>query len=296
MTRPPEPTPMPEGELLDHIYGRTAASIPGVLVGPGDDCALVEAGEGRVLIAVDQLIAGRHFDPADTPLDLVARKAIARNVSDIAAMAGTPLYTLCAACLPEGFARADELFDRMHAWATRFGCPLVGGDIARSEGPLALGVTIVGSEHAERGAVLRSGARAGDCVFVTGPLGASYETGWHLRFEPRVETAQRLASTLGERLHAMIDLSDGLGLDGARVAQASGVHLELEAEAIPVREGAAGWREATRDGEDYELLLCAEVESIDGCVRIGRVVAGEGCVVIASDGVHDVSAEGWEHA
>ncbi|MEM1423142.1 MAG: thiamine-phosphate kinase [Planctomycetota bacterium] len=285
---------MREGELLAHIYERSAGMGSGVVVGPGDDCALVKVGGARVLLATDQLVAGRHFDQDTTPVELVARKALARNVSDVAAMAGTPTHTLCAASLPTGYPHADRLFDDCHRWATRFGCPLVGGDIATTTGPLALTVTIVGTPHPRRGAVLRSGARPGDGVFVTGPLGASYASGWHLRFEPRIEVAQRLADDLGDGLHAMIDLSDGLGLDGGRVAQASGVRLEIEGGAVPLREGAEGWRSAC-EGEDYELLVCADAEAIDGLVRIGRVVEGAGCVVTDRDGTHDAHALGWEH-
>ncbi|GAB4553924.1 MAG: thiamine-phosphate kinase [Phycisphaerales bacterium] len=286
---------MREGELLAHIYRRSRDMPADVLVGPGDDCALVDIGGTPVLVATDQLIAGRHFDPEATPLERIARKVIARNVSDIAAMAGAPTHTLCAAALPEGYPHADELFDHCHRWASAFDCPLVGGDIATTPGPLSLTVTIMGTPHPVRGPVLRSGARPGDGVFVSGPLGASYPSGWHLDFEPRVDLARRLADDLGEGLSAMIDLSDGLGLDGGRVARASHVRLELDAGAIPLRDGADAWHAAVGDGEDYELLVCADAETIDGLVRIGRVVEGEGCVVIDHVGAHDVDAAGWEH-
>ena len=285
---------MREGELLAHIYDRSAGLGSDVIVGPGDDCALVEVGGAHVLVATDQLIAGRHFDPDTTPVELIARKAIARNVSDIAAMAGTPTHTLCAASLPAGYRHADELFDCCHLWANAFGCPLVGGDIATTTGPLALTVTIMGTPHPKRGSVLRSGARPGDGLFVTGPLGSGYASGWHLRFEPRVTTARALADGLGGRLHAMIDLSDGLGLDGARIAKASGVRLEIEAKRVPLSEEAAGWRSAC-EGEDYELLVCADADEIEGLVRIGRVAEGKGCVVIDDEGTHDASSLGWEH-
>ena len=290
---------MHEGELLQHIYARSSGSTgpatDSVIVGPGDDCAVLDFSGTRLLIAADQLIAGRHFDSQTTTPDLIARKAIARNVSDIAAMAGTPTHTLCTAALPDGYPHANELFDRAHTWARHFGCPLVGGDIATTPGPLALSVTILGTEHATRASVLRSGAKVGDNVFVSGPLGASYETGWHLEFQPRVELARRIADELANALHAMIDLSDGLGLDGARIAEASGVGLELQAEEIPVRSGATSWREAVGDGEDYELLVCADAEEIEGMVRIGRVVDGCGCVVVDGDTTHDVSTQGWRH-
>lgn len=283
---------MRERDLLDHICRRSAGMPGSVIVGPGDDCAVVEIAGAHVLVATDQLVGGRHFDPDATPPDLVARKAIARNVSDVAAMGGTPSYALCAAQLPGGYPHADELFDHAHRWANRFGCPLVGGDIATTTGPLALAVTILGTPHPTRGPVLRSDARPGDHVFVTGPLGNSYASGWHLAFEPRVEVAQRVAPDAS----AMIDLSDGLGVDAGRVAKASGVRLELSAHALPLRDGAASWRSAIGDGEDYELLVCSASERIAGLTRIGRVVEGEGCIAIDGDVEHDVSQDGWEHA
>jgi thiamine-monophosphate kinase len=309
-----------EQELLRHIYGRSTGltgAFPHVRVGPGDDCAVIHVptggggSSGDLLLKVDQLVAGRHFRPYPaTPIDLIARKAIARPVSDIAAMGGAPLAALAAATLPPGCAWANELFDRMAHWAGRWGCPLVGGDIgvAGQGAPLVLSVTVVGTPHPVRGPVLRSGAKPGDAIHVTGPLGGSLDRatglGRHLTFEPRLAEAGALCDALGERLHAMMDLSDGLGLDAARLAEASRVRLEIDAAAIPRAPGVEDWRSAAGDGEDYELLFATpDATAVPGLsagpsagsVRIGRVTAGSGCVIIDNGRAHDARAFGWEH-
>jgi thiamine-monophosphate kinase len=300
---------MQEKELLRHIGKRSAdlgATFSCVEVGPGDDCAVVGV-PARVLLKVDQVVEGRHF-VRGTAMDSVARKAIARAVSDVAAMAGTPIAAMASVVLPQGFQGADELFDRMSHWARHFGCPLVGGDIViDARDGLVLSVSVVGTLHATRGAVLRSGARAGDGVYVTGRLGGSFEQatglGRHLTFEPRVREATILATTIGERLHAMMDLSDGLGLDSGRLAEASGVRLEMNADAIPLACGVRDWIQACGDGEDYELLFTAATGAspercpLDGTLvtRIGRVVSGSGSVVKDGAALIDVTNLGYEH-
>jgi len=307
------PAPMRENELLEHIRSRSIGIAHGdVLVGPGDDCAVLRSTDGgpALLITVDQLISGVHFDPAGASLDQIARKAVARSVSDIAAMGGSCWASVIAATLPPGFEGADALFDRVHAHAVAFACPAVGGDIAVAPGALGLTVTVLGWAHTGRGAVLRSGARAGDAVWVTGRLGASLVSGRHLSFEPRVREARWLCDMLGERLHAMIDLSDGLGLDADRVARASGVVIELDAESLPRHADAPDWRSALGDGEDYELMftapegapLPASCPTGAALTRIGRVrdvQDGEspGSVVRLPDGSALATTRfGYEHA
>lgn len=301
---------MRESELLSHIYDRShdlTAICGQVVIGPGDDTAVVRTHSGDLLLlTTDQLVEGRHYAPLpETPLELVARKAITRNLSDIAAMGGTPTVALAAAVLPHSFDRADELFDQMAQAARQFGAPLVGGDISMSGGPLVLTVTVMGVVHPVRGAVLRSTAQVGDRVFVTGHLGGSLESGRHLSFVPRLGEARSLCDLLGEDLHSMIDLSDGLGIDAGRVATASGVCVELEARLLPLHEGVKGWPHGLGDGEDYELLFTVSpgVDVPGQCPRtgtlltkIGHVVEGGGCVVITPSGERlDASARGWDH-
>jgi len=297
---------MRESELLRLIRERSTdlTGAGPVVIGPGDDCAVVTLG-GATLLTVDQLVEGRHYDPRTTTVDQVARKAIARSVSDIAAMAGEPLAALATGALPDSFTRGDELFERMAQWARHWGCPLVGGDIAWIDGPMVLTVTVLGAVDPSRGAVLRSGAKPGDTVFVTGALGGSLESGRHLSFEPRVREARWLADTLGSGLHAMIDLSDGMGRDAGRVAAASGVRIELDATSLPVHARVPGWREALAEGEDYELMFTVPdtIAIARACPRsgvpvtaVGRVTSGSGCVIRTPEGgLVDASELGWDH-
>lgn len=312
---------MRESELHQHIFDRSRGligSFPRVVVGPGDDAAVVRAGGDAPLLAVtvDQLIEGRHYEPRrlESPegRDLVARKAIARSISDLAAMGAAPHWSLATAALPGSFKHADDLFDRMARWASHWECPLVGGDIASTEGPLTLTVTAAGgfaSDPDARGPVLRSHATPGDLVCVTGSLGGWLESEHHLRFEPRVIEAAWLARTLGPHLGAMIDLSDGLGRDAARLADASGVRLELDADRLPPRRSGLTLESMLGDGEDYELCFTLRPDagrSLPACspetgvpfTIVGRVLGpGEGpaCTVRRGNDRLDASRLGWDH-
>lgn len=321
---------MRESDLLSHIYSRSTdltGRYPHILVGPGSDCAVLgspdDPSRPHLLLKVDQVIESRHFNPG-TPLDLIARKAIARAVSDIAATGGslTPFgAALATAALPSDFPQsdADALFDAMSKWARHWNCPLVGGDIAAfapppPSGPMTLTVTILGIPHPARGPVLRSTAQIGDAVYVTGRLGGSLDPatglGRHLTFEPRLSEAAWLCDTLGARLHAMMDISDGLGRDAARIAAASSAAVELDAPAIPLNPGVSGWPQAISDGEDYELLFTADPAAAlppmcpvtaTPITRIGTVAPPAPrtlgrCIVKTGDGrMTDVSETGWDH-
>lgn len=295
---------MRERQLLQRIADRSediSLRFEHVLVGPGDDCAVVAPDARPLVLTTDHLVQDRHFD--DTlPLELIARKAVMRSVSDIAAMAARPAWALATALLPANYPHADELFDHMAHFARQFACPLIGGDIASlPEGldrPISLTVTVGGHVQTP---VLRSGARAGDAVCVTGALGGSRTNHRHARANPRVHEALALARSV--KLHAMIDLSDGLGIDTARVARASGVRIELEADRIPIHPDASDLHAALRDGEDYELLFTTPDEtlpaSLDGTpvTVIGRVTVGEPAAMIrrADGSIFDASDQGFEH-
>lgn len=301
---------MNELELLKHIYATATAPSAEVPIPPGDDMAMVSVGGRSILVAIDQVVAGCHYDEAVTPLSLVGRKAITRCLSDVAAMAARPLVSLVAATLPValGERRATELFDAVRETAEHYDCPLIGGDIAiyrQVAGPLVCSVAIM-AEPTGLGPIRRAGARVGDRVYVTGVLGgtrADDGLGHHLLFEPRLAEARLLAKTLGQRLHAMIDLSDGLGRDASHLAERSGVQIVFDAERIPCRSGAP-WRQALSEGEDYELCFVATGEVPSTLEGIPVTAAGEVCrrepgaplVVVRSGGRNlDATELGWEH-
>ncbi len=298
---------MRESELLANIYARSGdlgAAFPSIVVGPGDDCAVVKvggaAGGELLLLKVDQVVERRHF-LSSTRVHLIARKAIARAVSDIAAMGGSPRWSLASGVLPPEYPHADDLCRRLAEWGRHWDAPVVGGDIATGApgNMLSLSITVVGVPHPARGPVLRSTARPGDEVWVTGSIGNSVPSEHHLTFEPRLTEALRLCDALGADLHAMIDVSDGLGRDAGRVAEASGVRVVIDAERVPLSPGATDCLAAAGHGEDYELVFCvapgAQVPDV-GATRIGRVEAGSGCVLVMGDGrVVEAGELGWDH-
>ncbi len=287
---------MDERALLDAIRLRSAGiTLEGadLVAGPGDDCAVVRVGGEALLVTVDQLVEGRHY-AADTSLDLIARKSVARSISDIAAMAGEPVWATATGLLPGGFTRGDELFDAMKRWAEHWGAPLIGGDIAfgsaSTPGPMVLTVTAVG--RCEGSPLLRSGARVGDGVYLSGPIGGSFASGRHLTFEPRLDAGRAARAA---RATALIDVSDGLGIDAQRMGEMSGVRLRIDTASVPLHADAGSWREAFGAGEDYELLACGPA-CPEGFSPIGAVVEGEpGAVIDAQDGELDASSLGWDH-
>jgi thiamine-monophosphate kinase len=299
---------MREFELLRAVYCGNASLPASVTIPPGDDMGEIRwPGGERLLVAVDQVIAGRHVRPDADPR-LVGRKAVARNVSDIAAMAANPLASVVACCLPPEWdePRALGLFAGLRESSDRWACPLVGGDLSFGSAgdPLVVSVTVLATPRGR--AVTRRGSRAGDGVFVTGSLGGSLEPdggGRHLSFEPRLAESHALLAALDDRLHAMIDLSDGLGRDAGHLVEGSDLAIELDAAALPAHPGC-DWRAALGDGEDYELLFTAAglppaTLGATPVTRIGSVRErrpGDPAVSLRLDGrLIDVSGLGWEH-
>src|SRR5258708_6572336 len=225
----------------------------------GDDCAVVRGalrGGKYLLLKSDCVIEGRHFFP-ETPAAQIGWKALARPLSDIAACAGRPLHALVTIALPGDTttARARGVYRGLGRCAAEFGVLIVGGETARSEGPAFISVSLTG-EVAPKRCCLRSGGRAGDALFVTGQLGGSLASGHHLNFHPRLSEARWLSKNFD--IHAMMDLSDGLGADLPRLALASGVGFQIDREMLP-RAAGVSEEQALRDGEDYELLFSLPV-------------------------------------
>jgi thiamine-monophosphate kinase len=240
---------------------------PGVRIGIGDDAAVVSgSGERETVLTSDAVIEGIHFTCDDAPAE-VGHKAVARVISDLAAMGADPEWCLVNLVAPGNLAVAyvDALYRGMEATASKNGLGIVGGDCARGE-PLSLHCFATGSVAAGA-ALLRSGARQKDVVFVTGELGGSGR-GRHLRFDPRLSEGRWLR----ERGHvtAMIDVSDGLATDAAHLAQASGVGIVIRSTDLPVSDDAlrmAGEHTALHhalcDGEDFELLFTVPADAAE---------------------------------
>ena len=211
------------------------------------------------------LMDGVDFELAKVEPRRIGRKAMAVNLSDIAAMAGVPRTAVVSVALPKGpgtRALAEELYFGMKEMADRFEVAIVGGDTNSWTGPLVISVTVLG-DVTERGYVIRGGAQPGDWLFVTGPLGGSIR-GHHLDFTPRVREALQLNEEV--QLKAMIDISDGLTADLQHILDESKCGAVLEAKSIPIREGAT-LSGALGDGEDFELLFAVSPE--DGATLTG---------------------------
>jgi thiamine-monophosphate kinase len=241
-----------EDRLLEQLLGKRKPQR-GVLLGPGDDCAIVESGKPGVLqlLKTDCLVEGIHFTTKDRP-ELVGWKSMARPVSDFAAMSGVPQFALVTLVVPATgeVAWVKRLYRGIEKAAEAFGVAIVGGETSNIKGPAVISVSVTGFVEKKRW-VGRAGGKAGDELFVTGRLGGSLR-GHHLKFVPRLAESRWLTQNFP--LHAMMDLSDGLGADLPRLARASKVGFEIDEKSLPLNRGAT-IRQAISDGEDYELLF-----------------------------------------
>lgn len=256
-----------ETAFLAYLRGR-CRQLPKVAVGIGDDAAVVDPLDGQLVVCADQIIDGTDFDSKRFAEDGhswsdVGFKSIAINLSDMAAMGGTPHSVLVTLSLPNENATriAGDVYEGILEAATQYHLAIAGGDLSVYQGPLAISVTLLGSvPHGK--SWLRSGATEGDIILVSGAVGGSL-LGRHLRPTPRVQLAQQLRES-GIEVNAAIDISDGLSLDLDRLCAASGLGAELDADAIPIHPDAieranstdcSAWEHAWRDGEDFELIL-----------------------------------------
>lgn len=250
-----------EFDFIAWLRARTPADSR-ILIGPGDDCALLAPPARPLLVTTDMLMDGVDFVVAEVGSRRAGRKAMAANLSDIAAMAGLPLAAVVSVALPhaDGHGLAQELYLGLRDVADAFGVPIVGGDTNSWAGPLVVAVTVLG-ESTGRGTVTRAGAKPGDWIFVTGSLGGSIR-GHHLDFTPRIREAIALHAAV--ELHALCDISDGLAADLHHILEESHCGAVLVAEAIPVTRaavelsgvsGKSAIEHALGDGEDFELVF-----------------------------------------
>lgn len=296
-----------------------AANLPSherLVLGAGDDAAVLRLSEGRQLVATtDMLMDGVDFRVGEDDSARIGHKALAANLSDLAAMGSRPVAALVSLCLPQdgGERLTKELYRGLLATAAKYDVAIAGGDTNSWQGPLAISVTALG-EVAPGRAWRRSGAQPGDRILVTGSFGGSI-LGRHLDAVPRVEEALWLMEHA--RVHAAIDVSDGLSLDLSRIGEASRCGIVLDLGAIPVsraaeqlarerNDGVTALDRALSDGEDFELVLVVPSDEAQRLValqplgvpltEIGSISERAGLWRRDSDGsLAPLVPRGWEH-
>ncbi|HEY2082804.1 MAG TPA: thiamine-phosphate kinase [Verrucomicrobiae bacterium] len=308
---------MNEFELIERLT-RSLPTNKSVVTGSGDDCAVLDLGlpDKLLLFKTDAIVEGIHFKTAAPP-EKIGHKALARCLSDIAAMAGTPTAALITIALPKTFDATfiEAIYAGISALARKYDVAIAGGETTTNPERILISVAMLGL--APRGkAVLRSGAEAGDAIFVTGELGGSLAER-HFEFEPRLAEGRWLAEHFA--IHAMIDLSDGLAGDLRHILRASRVGAELLTTSIPISRAAklASKAEssakppllaALTDGEDFELLFTAAAKDavplLDAWKKqfpklaltcIGKITAGEGITLRDKSGARPLTIHGYEH-
>lgn len=295
-----------EAEFIAWLRRRLPAHRS-LVVGPGDDAAVVDLGDPKLVVTTDMLMDGVDFVLADVDPQLIGRKALAVNLSDLAAMAAQPTAIVVSVALPRrnAFAFATEVYEGLIPLAEEFDTAIAGGDTNTYDGPLVINVTAFG-RLTDRGPFLRSGARVGDEILVTGDFGGSI-LGKHFTFIPRIREALKLREF---DIHAAMDVSDGLSLDLSRLCAASDCGAELDLAAVPIAAAASKTADAKSpldhalgDGEDFELILAVPPSEAKRLLeeqplghvrltRIGRFIAEPGLRAI--DG-KPLTPRGYEH-
>ncbi len=303
------------------LIARLTQSLPtnaSTVMGPGDDCAILDFGlaDRWLLFKTDAIVEGIHFNETAPP-EKIGHKALARCLSDFAAMTGTPTHALVTLALPTNFKVdfIEAIYRGINAAAARHRVALVGGETTTNPERLLISVAVLGTVQKGK-CPLRSAAKAGDAIFVTGELGGT-RSGKHLDFEPRLAEAEWLADNFS--IHAMMDISDGLAGDLRHILKASGVGAELLSDAIPVSRAAklearaepsakSPLASALTDGEDFELLFTLAshdaVPLLDAWKErfpelrlscIGKITAKKGLTIRDKKGLRPLTLHGYVH-
>ena len=281
-----------ENAVLERLLSHLSPQAP-LLTGPGDDCAVVPGDDKwDILLKTDVVVENIHFT-RDTAPERIGHKAIARAISDIAAMGGIPEYALITLLMhpSRSLESAEGIYRGLSHTAARYGISVAGGETSSlpTDG-LVINVALTG--RVEQGqAILRSGGHPGDIICVSGPLGGSFPNGHHLDFEPRLDLARYFMQE-GPRPTAMMDLSDGLGTDLPRLARASACGFRLNLAQLPLNP-ACSPQQGITDGEDYELLFTVSPDSfehlIDACPHSIYPIG------VLTDSGTSTPMEGWQH-
>jgi thiamine-monophosphate kinase len=298
-----------ELDLIRWIRGRIGKRAGRIVVDSGDDAAVLKVGRGHLLFKTDSVIDGVHFDSLTARPEDIGHKAIARCLSDIAAMGCYPTFAVVAMMIPRNAREAyiKRVLAGLDRTAVRFKTPVVGGDVKSHAGKLAISVALLG-ETRDLKPVRRSGAKVGDAIAVTGALGGSI-LGKHLRFTPRVREGIELNRRF--ELHSMIDVSDGLSTDLGHLCDESRAGAVLYEERLPIspdarrlarRDRRTPLDHAMSDGEDYELLFtlprmeAIRVEKAKLGKVIGEISGVDGMYLRNRKGVLvEIERHGWEH-
>ncbi len=297
---------MREIELIDEIRKRAGSPGEDVIAGIGDDCAVLKYDGKRYLLwATDMLVEGTHFYLRQAGYKRVGRKAVAVNISDVAAMGGVPGYITVTIGVPPGTKKAAirGIYDGIFGICKEYDIKVVGGDTNRSD-TLVIDVSVIGFVEKKR-LITRSGAKKGELVLITGPVRNGRKE--HLDFSPRLEEARFLSGRY--KVSSMIDVSDGIAPDIGRVCRESGVGCRLYEGAIPLSK-ALTLHDALYYGESFELLftmgvkearkLFLEVKSRKQEPRyfvIGEIVPKkDGLTLIGKEGrISALRMEGFRH-
>ncbi|NQT25617.1 thiamine-phosphate kinase [candidate division KSB1 bacterium] len=317
--------------MIERIQAMLAGSDADIPLSIGDDAAVLNSKLGyQTVVTTDALIEGIHFDLRYTPLEDLGWKALAVNLSDLAAMAADPTGAVISLALPTDWSsdQVEQLYQGLKACSETYQCPIIGGDTTGSPGPAMLSLTVLGEVQKDR-YITRSGAKPGDFVCVSGDLGGSL-TGFEalhsgppgivrtpaidklLRPFPRLQIAKELFTTLS--LHAMIDISDGLGSEIHHICSKSKMGCLIEADKIPIHPEAKALSEqigqdviemAMTSGEEYELLFTLSAGDLENfqnmkmdvpCHIIGEMKEASSGIKINRDGqIESIKANGWDH-
>ncbi len=289
-----------EFDLIHWIRSQQKSSAD-VLLPACDDLAILKSpAPDLILVGMDQVLDGVHFDLKLHDPILIGQKAMNRNLSDCAAMACLPYAAVVSFALPKGISSeiVKSIYTGMKLAGEKFGCDIVGGDTGSWDQRLAISVAILGKSSGIT-PIRRSGAKPGDEIYVTGPLGGSI-LGRHLTFTPRILEARKLASS--HRISAMIDLSDGLSRDLGHICHESKVGAVLQGSLIPIHDDVkklpagklTSVEHALHDGEDHELCFTGEA-GISRAIRIGVITCEPGIWMDEDGKLIPLQTGGFEH-
>ncbi|MCP5536535.1 MAG: thiamine-phosphate kinase [Akkermansiaceae bacterium] len=294
---------MGEDALIERLLGQLENAVgadDSIVVGPGDDCAVVDVGlaDRYQLLKTDSLVEGVHY-LAGTEASRVGWKAVARVISDFAAMGGWPGQLLVTIAMPadKKVKYVEDLYGGMQKCATTYGATICGGETSSVPLGSAAVISIAGTGWVGKGKqITRCGGMVGDRILVTGRLGGSMN-GKHLDFLPRLEESAWLTENF--QIRSMMDLSDGLGRDLPRLARASGCGFRVDAQCLPLNPGCDP-AQALGDGEDYELLFTVCRHAVEKvCAEWARrfpglplTVVGE---LVSGEGDTSLGEVGWQH-